>query len=282
MPRISAIVATRDRPEWAREAVASIAAQTYPPMEIIVADDGDGRTGTQLAAEFDATAIHTQGVGPARARHAAIERAGGDWLAFCDDDDTWHPERLARQVEIIEAATALVYSDAQRSDGHLEFTHRNPSAGRVFGSLLLDNWIPTSTVLLRREVYDRAGGFDDRYVPAEDYALWLAVSRLGRFARVDEPLATYRIHEAQLQSDRAAMAKATADVVEDALRHIGWRAQQIPNLAMRLRQLRFMQGRALAAQSDYAAARKAYAQAWAHQRAYLKAPIFFALSYFRM
>ncbi len=279
MTKVSAIVTTRDRPDWADEAVASIIGQTHPPDEIIVADDGDGQTAAALAEKFGVRTVHTDGRGPALARNAAVEIAGGQWLAFCDDDDTWHPHRLQTQLAALAEGTVLVYGDATRTDGGREFKNRNPSAGHVFGSLLLDNWIPTSTVLVRRDTLAKAGGFSERYVPAEDYGLWLAIAHLGSFVRIDQPLATYRIHAGQLQTATAAMAGATADAVEDALGDIGWTSAQIPNLAQRLRRLRFVQGRALVGQRDMAAAREAYRRAWAHQPAYLKAPLFYLLSF---
>lgn len=281
MPDVSAIVATRNRPQWAAEAVASILAQTQPPTEIIVADDGDDGTGQALAQRFGVQTVTTGGAGPAAARNAAARLARGAWLAFCDDDDTWFPHRLERQLAAVTPTTVLVYADALRSDGRRELLHRNPGHGHVFGSLLLDNWIPTSTVLLRRDAFVQADGFAARYEPAEDYALWLSVCRLGAFAFIDEPLATYRIHAGQLQRNTAPMAGATATVVDTALTAIGWRATQIPNLAMRLRRLRFVEGRALAAAGRFDAARAAYRAAWSHQRAYLNAPLFWMLSYLR-
>jgi glycosyltransferase involved in cell wall biosynthesis len=280
MPKISAIVATRDRPAMVVEAIASIQAQTRPVDEIVVADDGDGTTARDLAERFGVKTVHTGGIGPAGARNAAVAASTGEWLAFCDDDDRWWPRRLETQCAAVAENTVLVYADALRSDGLHEFLNRNPSAGYVFGSLLLDNWLPTSTVLLRRDAFEQAGGFSPRHEPAEDYGLWLAVSRVGPFVRLDEPLADYRIHPDQLQNRIAAMAGATADVVEEALAEIGWRPTQIPDLAHRLRRLRFVQGRAFAAGGDMHAARRAYGRAWRVQPAYLKAPLFYLLSWF--
>jgi len=280
MPSVSAIVATRNRPAMVSEALQSIIEQTAPPDEIIIADDGDADAGRDLAARFGAKSLRTGGLGPARARNAAARLAQGDWLAFCDDDDTWWPDRLASQLAAIDGQCVLLYADSLRSDGRLEWEGRNPSAGHVFGSLLLDNWIPTSTVLLRRDVFEQCDGFQPAYEPAEDYHLWLKVSHLGPFVKIDRPLATYRVHADQLQSRTAAMAGATAKVVEDALAGRGWTPQQIPNLARRLRQLRFVEGRALMAEGKAIEARAAYRRAWRHQKAYLPAPLFWALSYF--
>jgi hypothetical protein len=149
----------------------------------------------------------------------------------------------------------------------------------VFDDLLLDNWIPTSTVLLRREAFERAGGFAARFSPAEDYRLWLHVSRAGNVRRIEQPLATYRLHAGQLQTGVAAMAGASADAIVDALAEAKRGVSGVPGLARRLRQLRFVQGRALARGGARQAARRAYLAAWRYQPWYAKAPLFYLLSF---
>ncbi|NLH48174.1 MAG: glycosyltransferase [Myxococcales bacterium] len=279
MPSVTAIVATRDRPEMAAEAVRSILAQTRPPEEIIVADDGDGRTAAALAARYGVQTTQSWKRGPAAARNAAASLAGGDWLAFCDDDDTWLPTRLEKQLAVADADTVLVFADADRSDGRRESAGRKPAAGSVFRRLLLDNWIPTSTVLLRRDAFERAGGFHPRFSPAEDYDLWLRVSRLGQVRFFAEPLATYRIHAGQLQNQQLEMIGATVATVENAWRE-GRREYHRPaGLSGRLRRLHFLHGRLLAHHGFPAAARRAYLRAWRYAWFYPPAPLFWLLSF---
>ncbi len=278
MPSVSAIVPTRDRPELATEALESIINQSRPPDEIIIADDGDGAAGATLAKRFGARVVHTGGQGSATARNRAIELARSDWLAFCDDDDTWHPDRLARQLKLAHGETVLVFADALRSDGTREWSGRHPVAGRAFDALVLDNWIPTSTVLLRRDAWERAGGFEKQFEPAEDYRLWLRVARIGDFELVNEPLATYRLHPGQLQKNRGRMFGATAAAVEESLREDGRPANHFPGLSARLRALRFVQGRELMRLGDGAAARACFRAAWQHDPTYLQAYLFFAAS----
>ena len=279
MASVTAIVPTRDRPDFAAAAVLSIVNQTRPPNEIIVADDGDGSTGAALVLRFGVRAVNTGGQGPAIARNRAAELAQGDWLAFCDDDDTWLPGRLERQWNVERDDVALVFADALRSDGTREWTGRGPAEGSVFDQLLLDNWIPTSTVILRREVFRRVGGFETRFCPAEDYRLWLRVARQEKFAKIDEPLATYRQHAGQLQQNIARMFGATAEAIEDALREDGRAASDIAGLPARLCRLRFVQGRALMRVGNAQGARRAYREAAGHQPAHLCARLFRFLSY---
>jgi glycosyltransferase involved in cell wall biosynthesis len=279
MPDVSAIVAACGRPAWADEAVQAILAQTQPPAEIIVADDGDGEVGRALAARYGVRAVCTGGQGPAAARNAAARLAIGEWLAFCDDDDVWAPVRLEAGLAAAGELCVLVFADAWRSDGGSELFGRKARGGHVFRDLLLDNWVPTSTVLLRRAAFEQAGGFDAHFSPAEDYRLWLAVSRFGQFAFIRQPLALYRQHEGQLQRRVADMAGASADAVEHAVAAAGWRPAEILGLPKRLRQLRFVQGRALMAEGRPAAARRAYLRAWRQQWHYANAPLFWMLSF---
>jgi len=280
MPSISAIVPTCNRPEMAAEALKSIVEQTRPPDQIVLVDDGHDHSGRKLADQFNVELIETRGRGPAMARNRGVTLAIGEWLAFCDDDDIWLPQRLEKQETRIGEKVDLIYADALDDEGERLLTGREAREGQVFGSLLLDNWVTTSTVLLRRRAFVKAHGFEERFCPAEDYRLWLRIGRFGNFAFVNEPLAAYRAHPGQLQTDIARMFGATADVVEDALSEAGWAAQQIPNLARRLRQLRFVQARMLISQGENAQARQVYRQAWRHQRAYLQAPLFYLLSFF--
>jgi glycosyltransferase involved in cell wall biosynthesis len=279
MPSVSAIVPTRERPELAAEAVTSIVKQTRPPDEIIVADDGEGSTGAALAGRFGVRVVNAGGQGPAVARNRAAEIAQGDWLAFCDDDDTWFPARLATQLAATNDDTVLVFADARRNDGASEWADRHPTGGDVFDALLLDNWIPTSTVLLRRDIFQRAGGFETRFCPAEDYRLWLRVAKLGKFVMIREPLAAYRQHEHQLQRDAARMFGVTADAIDDALCEDGRRAAQIPGLDARLSDLRFVQGRELMRRGQPREARQAYRRAWRYQPARWPAYLYWLASY---
>lgn len=279
MDKISAIVATRDRPAMLEEALTSILNQTIPPDEIIVADDSERQSARQLPEKFPVRMVFTGGAGPAVARNAAVREAQYPWLAFCDDDDLWLPPRLAAQRKAMRPGIDLIYGDTANAEGQRPPPYHDEAEGAVFRPLLLDNRITTSTVLLRRSAFDRAGGFDDRFCPAEDYRLWLMVSRFGRAAKIDQPLAAYREHPGQLQVQVARMFAATAAVVEQTIADAGIAPGDLDGLAARLRRLYFVQGRFLLHDGDPAGARTAYRRAWAYERTYLKAPLFWLLSF---
>jgi len=279
MDKISAIVATRDRPEMVEEALASLLAQTTPPDEIIVADDSRGQSARHLADKFPVHLVFTKAGGPAVARNAAVREAQYPWLAFCDDDDFWLPHRLAAQAKAMHPGIDLIYGDTVDAEGERELEFHDTAEGAVFEKLLLDNWIVTSTVLLRRAAFDKAGGFEPDFCPAEDYRLWLKVCRHGRAVKVNKPLAAYREHEGQLQMKIAPMFAATAKTIERTIADFGIAPRDVIGLTRRLRRLYFVQGRIASAESDQAAARAAYRRAWAYERSYFKAPLFWLLSF---
>lgn len=176
-------------------AVASAAAQSVRPLEIIVVDDasGDG-TGAVLGRLAGVRVITlARNSGASAARNAAWDAAQGEFVAFLDADDTWHPRKLEIQLafmrrhpEFAMTAHRMAYDD--------EASRVEPAAEDVpftevgFRSLLYRNWFHTSSVMLRRDLPQRFAP-DKRY--GEDRHLWLAVATAGeRIARIDLPLVT--------------------------------------------------------------------------------------------
>ena len=108
---VTCILPTRDRPARVRAALASALAQTHP-VQVIVVDDGtDGALA--LPAHPSVRLLHTGGAGVAAARNAALAVAEGTFVAFLDDDDAWHPDKIARQLKVMtrRSELALTFTD---------------------------------------------------------------------------------------------------------------------------------------------------------------------------
>ncbi|MCC6158210.1 MAG: glycosyltransferase [Deltaproteobacteria bacterium] len=228
--RVSAVIPTRNRPDMLRRALASVFSQNRPADEALVSCHESERESVASIADHWRNRVRIithNGAGAALARNAAIDAAGGEWLAFLDDDDEWAPDRLERQLRLIDANPDLVavYSDAKvagdRARGETIFSRQPPFAGSIRERLRADNVIPTSSVLARREVVARLGGFRHRFEPAEDYDLWMRLAAAGPIAFDPKPLSVYHLHGTQTGRLAAVMYPACATVVEEDLRDAG-------------------------------------------------------------
>ena len=199
-------------------AVRSVVRQTALDRirEIIVVDDGstdDTRQRIQALRDegIALTYIATSNAGPSAARNRALEETSGDFIAFLDGDDIWSPDKTERQLaEVDHPDVGLVYSDyidfedASLDDGKLVCVRRLDKHGEalVADFYLNDGPIFPSAVILRRDVYDRIGGFDERFRMAEDTDYWLRVALAGyRFRHVPGGLLCRRRHEGNLTHD---------------------------------------------------------------------------------
>ncbi|MCE4557572.1 glycosyltransferase family 2 protein [Roseateles cellulosilyticus] len=210
-PQISVIVPAYNSARFIDEALASALAQTGPAIEVIVVDDGSrDDTVARVRAFGDRVRLIEQAnQGSAVARNRGIEAARADHVAFLDADDYWHPQKLARQWERVQAGAPLVYSrfslwepDATGAfpdaAPHLAACQARDTAparsGWLYIDLLLDCEVWTSTVLARKDLLQKVGGFDPSLRKGQDYDLWLKLAHEAPWEGVSESLALYRLH----------------------------------------------------------------------------------------
>ena len=287
-PTVSIVLPTHNRRFLVEQALASILAQSFADFEIIVVDDGstDG-TESWLRAQTDPRirVVRTEHAGAAEARNAGARQAQGRLLAFCDSDDLWMADKLEKQVYVFEQpdAPALLFSDAGRLIGgepihETVFSRQPPFDGQIFDPLLLDNFIPTSTVILQKEGFDQTAGFEDVFCPAEDYRLWLRIAGQGECRYLNEPLASYRVHSGQVGSDRSIMFPACARVILDAMQQAGRQVTEVRGLPERLWNLHFVAARELMRDGHPVLARDHYRYAGRY-KSFFRATWFRILSY---
>lgn len=186
--------------------IASVAAQTLRPIEIIVVDDCSTDDTVAVAHE----ALAQSGLagclvrcaangGPARARNEGVRRSQGEFVAFLDSDDTWLPEKLERQVALMRqdphvtiCGCQALWVDEESRREWLQF-HNLPSFNREGWRLLLwSTYIATPCVMARRDDLGTAP-FDARLRVAEDRDLWFKLATNGTVALVQEPLVRIRV-----------------------------------------------------------------------------------------
>lgn len=212
-PRVSVVIPTYNRRALLLEAIASVQAQSFRDLEILVCDDGstDGsREAVEALAAGDARVRWIAGEHgglPGTTRNRGIRAARGAWIAFLDSDDLWLPGKLEKQMRLAAAGAAFVYSYSAgvRPDGSRRrmTPFRVQRDGPMFDTLLFYSIVLTSTVLVRRDLLERAGPFDEalRLTIGEDYELFLRLAALAPFHFIAEDLVLYRLQPDSISAD---------------------------------------------------------------------------------
>ena len=211
-PKVSVIIPTYNYGHFLGEAIRSVLGQTLQDWELIVVDDGSTDNTREVVAAFADPRIHyihQQNRGNPAARNAALRVVSGEYVAFLDADDVWFPEKLEKQVAALDhlpPTVGLVYSDVylfNNEDGTIirSFLQgRRPPQGRILRELLgPDGWFISDTgSLIRREVFQRVGLYDESLWWYEDWEMWVRIAAAYEVAALDEPLARCRRHSANL------------------------------------------------------------------------------------
>ena len=205
-PLVSVVIPSYNRLHCLPRAIASVVAQSYRPIEIIIVDDGSTDGTAEWAAQVACPVpfrFHPleRNMGAAAARNRGIELAQGTYVAFLDSDDVWHPEKLARQLAAIERdgpryGAAYTGIASLTEAGQPCGISRATEAGDIRLALINHNVVgSTSCALVRRDVLQAVGGFVPTLRSCQDWELWVRVAAVTRFACVPELLTTLYIAE---------------------------------------------------------------------------------------
>lgn len=213
MPLVSVVVPSHNRARLLRRTLQSILAQHLTDLEVVLVDDGSTDETAEIASRADPriqVLRNRQPTGVSAARNRGIAAARGEWIAFCDDDDLWSPDKLSRQLTAAErAGAAWAYSGEVNIDDKLRVLSGGPPWDPQNVVALLPRWNPLpsggSNVVVRAEVLAAVGGFDPSLRRTEDWDLWIRIARRGPPACVREPLVAYRFHMGNLAIDPAEM-----------------------------------------------------------------------------
>lgn len=233
-PNVSVIIPTYNREVLIIETIHSVLCQTYKDFEIIVVDDGSIDNTQKVIKDIGDSRVkyifeNHRGV-PAATRNTGIRNAQGQYIAFVDSDDLWLPDKLERQLFVMEKFSdiALVYAQAVSwSEGVIS---REPlpkpslaKSGFIFRDLFLRNFIPSLTVMVRKKIFDTVGYFDEDpdLIAAEDYDLWLRTARIARVYFMPEIVAKYRIHSGNISANIENYISQSLAIV-NKFRKNGW------------------------------------------------------------
>ena len=205
-PEVTVVIPSYNGVRYLGEAIESVLAQTHRSLETVVVDDGSVDETRALVARYGDRVryLHQENRGLAAARNTGIRAARGTYLAFLDHDDRYLPEKIARQVAVFRERppVGLVHTGWHFIDEHGRRVGQrgwSPEEGDVFAVLLLGNLVHPGAVMVRRDVVEEVGGFDEARTGLEDWDLWLRLAQRGvPWGRVDAPLLEYRVHPGQM------------------------------------------------------------------------------------
>jgi len=197
---VGVVIPTYERVDETVRAVQSVLGQTVAPAQVVVADDGSSPPTVEALAERlaggPAELVRAPRSGhPGRVRNEGLTRLDTEWVAFLDSDDTWHAEKLERQLAAADGGAVAVCTNARRIvSGRPVGTVLDslpPQLG--LGDLIRENKVINSSVLIRRDVLDDVGRVASSYLVrgCEDYATWLRVASRHRWTALPEPLVDY-------------------------------------------------------------------------------------------
>jgi glycosyltransferase involved in cell wall biosynthesis len=225
---ISVIVVTYNRLNYLKDTIDSILQQTYKNLEILIIGDGNQIDVKNYISELSDDRVKYLFVPhcgyPAKARNYGIKNSSGDFIAFCDDDDLWVPQKLEKQLNKMSELDNYGLCFTNRiiidSNGKLRESNQNnikwiPSKPKA-STLLYSNYITYSSVLVNRTLL-KTQEFPDtlKYRAVEDYHLWLRLSQISQLAFINEKLVLYRIHDANITNKLSVGAWLNFEMFND-------------------------------------------------------------------
>ena len=210
---LSVVIPTYNRARMVCRAIDSVRAQRHPPSEIIVVDDGstDG-TAALLTKRYGGaiTLLRQENRGVAAARNSGVAAARGEWVAFLDSDDVWHPEKLQRQIAWHRENPQIEWSHTgerwiRNGREVRQKAHHAKPEGACFHRTLTRCTIAPSSVVIRRTLLEACGGFDEAFRVCEDFDLWLRLLRRHPVGLLEEALVTKHAGHTQLSESGEVM-----------------------------------------------------------------------------
>ena len=197
-PLVSVIITTYNRREFVREAIESVQRQDFSDYEIIVVDDGSTDGTEEFLKEFNSIHyFYQKNQGVSRARNQGLKLARGDYICFLDSDDLWLPRKLSIQTKVMRKNREInvTYTDEiwiRRGKRVNPKKKHQKYSGWIFKHCLPLCIISPSSVMLRREIFEEVGYFDENLPVCEDYDLWLRIAARHPIFFIDEKLIVKR------------------------------------------------------------------------------------------
>lgn len=224
-PTVSVVITCYNYARYLAECLESVLAQTFNDLEIVVLNDGSTDNTDEVISPFlyDSRIryIKQKNSGQACAKNTGIRVAQGSFIAFLDADDYWEPTKLEKQMPLFnDSKVGVIYSTSKYIDEEgKELPWKNtmkylqPQRGWVTRYLLFDNFVVFSSSVVKKEVFQNIGFFDETLGMAIDWDLWLRTSVCYKFEYVSEPLLAYRVGHSGQMSNNLEKRHVCSDLV---------------------------------------------------------------------
>lgn len=271
METVSVIIPTYNRARYVVDAVRSVLRQSHPVDEVLVVDDGSTDDTKQALEPFRDRVVYVRqdNKGAGAARNRGMSEASGDFIAFLDSDDLWIEEKVEAQLRFFQTHPHLEFTfgemvnfrggiesgepEIKNAMLHKYLCENASDLEGLLDCLVVENVIPTPTVMFRRRCLERVGEFAEDLRIAEDLDLWLRFARMCRCGFLKRVLAKRRRHDGNLISDWAAMSACHVEVLlrlAEGDRSLSRRSEQL--IKQKIGELRYDLGSYYLKQRNYA------------------------------
>jgi glycosyltransferase involved in cell wall biosynthesis len=206
MPFVSVIMASRNTSNYIETAIESVLAQTFKNFELIIVDDNSDDNSIKIINKYKKKdkriklIRNSKTLGPAKSRNIALNVSRGKWISILDSDDVYFPNKLKKQVEIIENDTEIIFvgsglvfiDENGKNLSNYNYSSKNSVLKRNI--LKIGAFPPHSSYFIKSRYLKKINGYNPRYHMAQDYDLLLRLLKLGKFFSADETLIKLRLH----------------------------------------------------------------------------------------
>jgi glycosyltransferase involved in cell wall biosynthesis len=245
-PLVSICIGVYNQEHYIRECLDSVFAQTYRHLEVIVADNASTDGTLAAVASYPVVRLLRRDVNSnmcSTTRNMACREATGEYIAFLDSDDVWHPDKIARQVDFLQrhpemplCHTYCYLIDENSATYGLRHEGKLASSGDYFDALLEHCWVTISSVMIRRSLYVELGPFLETMPygrSGEDWEFFLRVARKYPFGFIDEPLTKYRKSQHGMTASDWQSQPHAARFLEELWRRQDLWADRVTSLQMK-------------------------------------------------
>lgn len=244
LPKVSVIIPTYNRAELLKNSILSVLSQTFQDFEVLIIDDSSFDKTEEVVKNMSGNQIkyikNSTNKGVSAARNVGINNSRGDYIAFLDDDDEWLPEKLERQVILMDRISSdfgAVYTGAFSTDlarnNVLEIAIPK-FRGHVLNEIILSNFIFTSSMIVRKRCFALVGLFDENLSYGEDFDMWIRISKEFLFESIPEALVKHKNHAHTTSSNKQLVAKNLENIIRKHAQLFGLNKKGLGNYMLKI------------------------------------------------